>query len=48
MLRGIEAFLRRSQGSVQNMDRSQELGILHEGSEVKSKAGKIVIVLVKI
>ena len=30
------------------MDRLQKLGILHEGSEVKPKAGKMVIVLVKI
>ena len=48
MLRGLEAFLRRSQGSVQNMNRSQELGVLHEDSEVESKTGQIVIVLVEI
>ena len=30
------------------MDRSQELGVLHEGSEVKSKIGQIVIIFVKI
>jgi len=30
------------------MDRSQELGILHEDSEVKLEIGKIVIILVKI
>ena len=30
------------------MNRSQELGILHEGSEVKSKASEMVIVLVEI
>ena len=30
------------------MDRSQELGVLHEGSEVKLKAGKMVTIFVKI
>ena len=30
------------------MDRSQELGVLHEGSEVESKTGKMVIIFVKI
>ena len=48
MLRGMEAFLGRSQGSVRNMDRPQKLGIFHEGSKVKSKTGKIVIIFVKI
>jgi len=48
VFRSIEAFLRRSQGSVQNMDRSQKLGVLHEGSEVESKTSKIVTVFVKI
>ena len=41
-------FLERSQGSVWNMDRSQELRILYEGPKVESKAGKMVTVLVKI
>ena len=44
----MEAFLRRSQGSVQNMDRSQELGLLYEGSEVELKTGQMVIIFVKI
>ena len=48
MFRSIEAFLRRSQGSVQNMDGSQKLGILHKGSEVESKTRKIVTIFVKI
>ena len=48
MFRSIEAFLRRSQGSVQNMDRSQKLGVFYEGPEVKSKTGKIVTIFVKI
>ena len=30
------------------MDRSQELGVLHEGSKVKLKTGQMDIVLVKI
>jgi len=30
------------------MDRSQELRVLHEGSEVESKTGQIVIIFVKI
>ena len=30
------------------MDRSQKLGVLHEGSEVESKTGQMVIIFVKI
>ena len=48
MLRSMEAFLRGSQGSVRNIDRSQKLGILHKDSEVKLKTGKIVVIFVKI
>ena len=48
MFRGIEAFLRRSQRSVRNMDRSQKLGVLYEGPEVESKIGKMVTIFVKI
>ena len=48
MFRSIETFLRRSQGSVQNMDRSQKLGVLYEGSEVESKISKMVTIFVKI
>ena len=48
MLRGMKAFLGRSQESVRNMDRLQKLGIFHEGSEVKSKTGKMVVILVEI
>ena len=44
----MKVFLRRIQGSVGNMDRSQELGILYESPKVESKAGKMVTVLVKI
>jgi len=39
MLRGMETLFRRSQGLVLNMDRSQKLGILHEDTKVKLKAG---------
>jgi len=35
----METFLRRSQESVQNLDQLQELGVLYESSEVKSKIG---------
>ena len=48
MLRGMEAFLRRSQESVRNMNRSQKLGVLYEGPEVESKTGKMVTIFVKI
>jgi len=48
MFRSMKAFLRRSQRSVRNMDGSQKLGVLHEGSEVESKTSKIVTVFVKI
>ena len=48
MLRSIETFLRRSQGSVRNMDRLQKFGVLYEGPEVESKTGKMVIIFVKI
>ena len=44
----MEAFLRRSQESVENMDRSQKLGVFYEGLEVESETGKMVTVLVKI
>jgi len=44
----MKAFLRRSQGSVRNMDRSQKLRVLHEGPEVELKTGKMVIIFVKI
>ena len=33
---------------VQNLDRSQELGILHEGTEVKLKTSPMGSVLIKI
>jgi len=39
MLRGMKAFLRRSQGLVQNLDQSQELRIFYESSEVELKTG---------
>ena len=48
MPRGLKAFSRRSQGLVQNMDRSQKPGVLYEGPEVELKTGKMVIILVKI
>ena len=44
----MEAFLRGSQGLVQNIDRSQKLGVLYEGPEVESKTGKMVTIFVKI
>jgi len=30
------------------MGKSQELGVLHEGSEVESKIGQMVVIFVKI
>jgi len=33
--RSVEAFPRRSKDQVQNLDGSQELGILYDESEVK-------------
>ena len=48
MPRGLKAFSRRSQGLVQNMDRSQKPGVLYEGPESELETGKIVTVLVKI
>ena len=48
MFRDIEVFLRRSQRSVQNIDRLQKLRVLYESSEVELMAGKIVTILVKI
>jgi len=44
----MKAFLKRSQGLVRNIDRSQKLGVLHEGSEVELKTSKMVTVFVKI
>ena len=37
MFRDIEVFLKRSQKSVQNLDRSQKLGIFYENPEVELK-----------
>ena len=48
MLRSMEVFLRRSQESVRNMNKSQKLGVLYEGPEVESKTGKMVTIFVKI
>jgi len=48
MFGSIEAFLGRSENQVQNLDRSQELGILHDKPEVEQTASKIGIIPIKI
>jgi len=35
----MKVFLRESQGSVQDLNGSQKLGVLYESLEVKLKAG---------
>jgi len=48
MFGSIEAFLGRSENQVQNLDRSQELGILHDKPEVEQTASKMGIIPIEI
>jgi len=48
MLGGMEALPGRGKNQVQNLNRSQELGILHDKPEVEQTASKMGIIPIKI